>query len=280
MRLHAAVSANVLPVLVGALGVAALEAYADVVFGGRLVKVHVTPTLIEPADLFGRPDPEHQVYVPHHSHLLDAVLATRDVGSAMVLLEGINRGPTESYLVPLLTHRGPIQLFHEAALASDTVPAAVEWPRGLRLAATCVAGPTSLPVSPDLWAHAVAIEVAPLEDAHSAGAHAISEFPIDGGVIPEVDVSPESLSALVGACPDARSCRATMIRFARCFAALNGSEAELRRAVAETSVVPLIAGFTMEEERLTALAAITGVLGAEHAAALRELEVRLRRSIA
>lgn len=279
MRLHAAISANVMPVLCGPLAVAALDAYADVVFGGRLVKVHVTPTLMEPADLFGAVDVERRMYRPHRSHLLDAVVAVQDLGSAMVVLEGINRGPTESYLVPLLTHRGPIQLFHESDVATDDIPAAIEWPRGLRLAATCVAGPTSLPVSRDLWANSVAIEVAPLAElAQGAVAQGRSEFAIDGGVLTEVDVSPDLLASLITTFPEARSCLSAMNRFARAFLSLNSNEPELRRALVEAALLPIISGIAMEDQRTSALEAIGRELGAD-ANELRELELRLRRSI-
>ena len=79
----------------------------------------MTSAIADVQDLFGKL--EHGTFVPHPAGLLDIIRAAREhEGPFLVVLDGINRGPTESYLLPLLrlvrNHKASIPLFHPQAI--------------------------------------------------------------------------------------------------------------------------------------------------------------------
>jgi hypothetical protein len=105
-------------------------------------------------------------FIPHTDGLVDVLAAARqNDGLVIVVIEGINRGPTESFFLPVLraaVGRGPlISIFHPYAVSDDDpyrVESRLEWPGNALLAATVVEGPTTLPVASDIWAFAALIE--------------------------------------------------------------------------------------------------------------------------
>ena len=155
--IHAALASRFVPIVSGARALEALEAYAHVMCAGRQLVVEVTSAIADVQDLFGKL--EHGNFVPHPAGLLDIIRTAREhAGPLLVVLDGINRGPTESYLLPLLrlsrNHAASIPLFHPQAInPSDPYrsEARVKWPANLLLAATVIEGPTTLPVAPDVW---------------------------------------------------------------------------------------------------------------------------------
>jgi hypothetical protein len=102
---------------------------------------------------------ENRTFVPHPAGLIDVVRAAREnEGPFLVVLDGAYRGPTDSYLRPLIrpvrNHAASIPLFHPQAIdASDPYrsEARVQWAPNLLLAATAIEGPTTVPVAPDIW---------------------------------------------------------------------------------------------------------------------------------
>src|SRR5262249_42177623 len=127
--------AGLMPVTLGPGALAELVAYAHGACGDRLHIIHVSPSALQPRDLDEASG----------GGLAAAAVAASDIdGLSLVVLEGANRSPLEGSVVPLLQMMG--------VGLSPLAPA-----RGLRLAATLVAGATTVPVSSQLWSHATAI---------------------------------------------------------------------------------------------------------------------------
>ncbi|MBS1984405.1 MAG: hypothetical protein JST16_09540 [Bdellovibrionales bacterium] len=173
--IHAAFAGALLPVLGGSHAVEALQAYAQVVAAGRCVVVQVTSAVADIQDLFGRVVQGR--FIPEASGLIDIIrAASSSSGLFVVVLDGINRGPTESYLLPLVRsvvrRGGEISLFHPAGVSSSDPyrgEARLKWPENLLLAATVLEGPTTLPVAPALWADGVYIDVQAVPRVGAAG---------------------------------------------------------------------------------------------------------------
>lgn len=163
--LHAAFASGLLPVVAGSRAIDALHAYAHVATGGRSLLIQANSALADVQDIFGRV--AQRRYVPHPAGLIDIVRAARKSdGLFLVMLDGINRGATESFLLPLMRtavrHSGAIALFHPSAVEPGDpyrMERRIEWPRHLLLAATLVEGPTTLPVAPDVWNDSVLIQM-------------------------------------------------------------------------------------------------------------------------
>jgi hypothetical protein len=89
------------PIITGARRLEALEAYAHVMCGGRVLTVEATSAIADVQDLFGKL--ENRTFVPHPAGLIDVVRAAREnEGPFLVVLDGAYRGPTDSYLLPLI----------------------------------------------------------------------------------------------------------------------------------------------------------------------------------
>ena len=99
--LHAAFASGLLPVVAGSRAIDALYAYAQVATAGRSVTVQATTSVADVQDLFGRV--AERRFIPHPAGLIDIVRAARkSEGLFLVILDGINRGATESFLLPLM----------------------------------------------------------------------------------------------------------------------------------------------------------------------------------
>jgi hypothetical protein len=102
----------------------------------------------------------------------------------IVVLDGFNRAPAESYLLPLLRsaqgardgdHRRSIPISAIGSLDRDDPYRSigrVEWPANVLLAAIPVAGTAALPVSNDIWSSAVLIDLTDNSIATDAKARA------------------------------------------------------------------------------------------------------------
>lgn len=244
--IHATFVGGLLPVLGGSRAVEALQAYAHVVAGGRCAVVQVTSAVADVQDVFGRVVQGR--FVPEASGLIDIVRAANSsTGLFVVVLEGINRGPTESYLLPLIRsavrRSGEISLFHPMAVSSNDPyrgEARFRWPENLLVAATVLEGPTTLPVAPDLWADGAYVEV---------------QVGPRGGVPGEAgDISPELFQPDLGKV-DVEwmkeflpSAQGTAFRFESGLRTVVNDG--LRMAVARAVVVPVAASLADEAERL------------------------------
>lgn len=170
--LHLAFLSGSVPVLVGHQAYDILEAYADSVTGGKLLWVPISGTTYEPNDLLGKLDSTTRRFVPHPSGLLDVLLEAESSSElVLVVLDGFNRAPVETYLLPLLDARhdavtGKKNLRRIPLIAPGTTtrndPYAsvgrVSWPANALLALLPVEGSVTLPVPDFLWRHAVLLD--------------------------------------------------------------------------------------------------------------------------
>ena len=258
--IHAAFAGGLLPVVAGSRALEALQAYAHVVTGGRSIVVQATSALADVQDIFGRV--VERRFVPQAAGLIDIVRAARKSdGLFLVVLDGINRGATESYLLPLIRaavrRTGAISLFHPSAVEpSDPYrsEARFEWPKNLLLAATVIEGPTTLPVAPDVWSDSVLIQI-DLEGADS--------FPTGlSGDPSEIDPS----SSLFGSqasfefsewMQDALpSAQAVAGRFEGGLRTFSNDAATLQQNITKCILVPFLASIEDEEQRRTQIKAV------------------------
>lgn len=169
LYLHAAFLAGAVPVLTGPKAYGALMAYASAVAGGRLLWIPVPSSAFEPQDLLGRPDPTFRRIVPHPGGLLETLTLRAGEALSVIVLEGFNRAPVESYLMPLLevhhdagTARGgrTIPVFSGEVDPGDPFQAysRVQWRPEALLAMLPVAGTAVLPVPASFWRHAILID--------------------------------------------------------------------------------------------------------------------------
>jgi hypothetical protein len=289
-RLHSTFAARLMPVLCGARSMDALGAYAHVATSGRIITVQVTTALSEVGDVFGRVDSARRNFIPHPAGLIDVALAAqKSDGLMLVVLDGANRGATESYLLPLLRaalwRSGSVALFHPSAVAASdpySSQARIEWPKNLLLAATLVEGPTSLPVSPDIWGESVLIQT-DLDEAQTGSVQALPE-------VSEVDPESELLSPSKfedgGASESfedllkSSSYREVANRFEGALRLVHTDAAILQREVANGIVLPFLASIADDEARASAVAEVQKILGAKNAQGFGEAVDAARRRLA
>lgn len=277
--IHAAFAGGLLPVVSGSRALEALHAYAHVVTGGRRLVVQATSALADVQDIFGRV--MERRFVPHAAGLIDVVRAARKSdGLFLVILDGINRGATESYLLPLiraaLRRTTGISLFHPSAVeAGDPyrLDARVEWPKNLLLAVTVIEGPTTLPVAPDLWSDSVLIQT----DLEGAGAiptglgSDASEVSPSSGLL----ASQPSFENLEWIQEVVLSAQAVAGRFEGGLRTVLSDMATIQQSITKCILVPHLASIEDEEHRRTLMKAIEKV----GSTALEPLVLAARRSV-
>ena len=287
-RIHSAIRAGLLPVLAGPRALNALEAYARVTCGGRIFRLNVAPSFLEPGDLFGKLDPVRGVFLPHPAGLADVLeIARRSPGLALVVVEGANRAPTESYLLPVIQcalGKVNLKLFHPALISSEDTYrnlAEIQWPSNVLLSATIVEGPTTLPLSRNLWDTAVLIETDG-ETPKSSPTPEFAELDPEGDLV-VLTGSPDEIAAEhFDNIPGYESLREASERYLRALACFEGDEGQLGQALVESTILPSIASIDEEDERdemltrLTESGKSTGLEPAELVALAR----RIRRRIA
>jgi hypothetical protein len=250
LQLHAVIAARLMPVALGPGAIAAVAAYAQAACGTRLSILHVSPGFIHPRDIDSAPE------------LLAAAAAAKDIdGLSLLLLEGANRCPLEASVVPLLQ-------VGEAGLA----PVA-PW-TGFRLAATLVAGATTVPVSPQLWSHAVALYPEPRPVIQQAAAPP-GDVSLSGALMALGDVPNTEIDELIGAWPDCSELRPVLERFGAALARFYSEPSRLRGALLEGVVLPYLVTTLGAEEQEDALSKLLR----ESDAALIEVTKRLRRRL-
>lgn len=268
LQLHAAVAAGLVPVLMGPGALAILAAYAHAACGARLAVLHVSPAFIQPHDLLGTA--LAGTFEPHATGLLCAGAAALGVdGASLLVLEGANRSPLESSLVPLLQLR-------DAGLPviAPQLADAVQIPPGLRLAATLVAGATTVPVTPQLWCHAVALSADPAPVV--VGVAAPGDLPLASDLFALGDVPTEAVESLVEAWPDCNELRPTLERFGAALARLYSDGPRVRSALLEGVVLPFVVSTLSDDEQEDALTKLAGATDSTLAAAAKRLRRRLR----
>lgn len=85
-----------MPIITGARRLEALEVYAHVMCGGRVLTVEATSAIADVQDLFGKL--ENRTFVPHPAGLIDVVRAARE-----------NEGPFLVVLVAATAIEGRLQ---------------------------------------------------------------------------------------------------------------------------------------------------------------------------
>lgn len=251
--IHAAFATGLVPIVTGARALEALEAYAHVMCGGRVLVVEVTSAIADVQDLFGKL--EGRIFTPHSAGLIDALRAAREhEGPFLIVLDGANRGPTDSYLLPLIrlvrNRAASIPLFHPQAIDPSNAyrsEARVQWPPNLLLAATAIEGPTTLPIATDVWNESIL-----------AVAEADSEFtgPTELGESSEVDGasnlldSPPARDPLDWISEELPRLHGLARRMAGGLAALNTDPAMQQAAITRSIVVPHVASIPGDEERM------------------------------
>lgn len=264
--IHAALASGFVPIVSGARALEALEAYAHVMCAGRQLVIEVTSAIADVQDLFGKM--ENGNFVAHPAGLLDIVRAAREhEGPFLVVLDGINRGPTESYLLPLLrltrNHTASIPLFHPQAIDPSSpyrAEARVQWPANLLLAATVIEGPTTLPVAPDIW-----------RDSILTAADADGDFTErkDLGESSEVDGSTGLLDAapardqLEWISEELPQLHGNAKRLAGAVTALISDSSAQQAIITKSLVVPYLASITNDDERAAEVARLQKTLNNE-----------------
>jgi hypothetical protein len=127
--------------------------------------VPVSAGYIDPTDLLGRVDPSSGRLVRHPCGLLDELLSPpTDELIHLVVLDGVNRAPVESYLLPLLACHADANVSrgrsyplvgaegHAASLGLSP-DGRVAWPPNVLLAGTIELGSTFLPLPSEAWRH-------------------------------------------------------------------------------------------------------------------------------
>jgi hypothetical protein len=164
LGLHAIFAAGVTPVVIGSVGYELLRAYASAVAGGRLHWISIGSSVMEPQDLLGRYDGPSGRIVPAACGLLDVVRDASQSGRLhVVVLEGFNRAPCETYLSPILevarSGRAGDEIraipLASPQVVSDDDPyrhlAQLAWPPSVLVACLPTDGSATLPVSSSVW---------------------------------------------------------------------------------------------------------------------------------
>jgi hypothetical protein len=171
VHIHCGFLAGAVPIIAGTRAFNSLAAYASAVAGGRLLWVPVPGSAFEPQDLLGRYDPATGTLVPHPGGLLNALLEARESDqTSVVVLDGFNRAPVESYLLPLLqcysdgwggSGRRSIPVA-PAGLVRGPEPypgiTRVAWSPNLLMAVIPSDANGTFPMSPSVWNHMVLID--------------------------------------------------------------------------------------------------------------------------
>lgn len=164
--LHAAFLSGKMPVVSGANALDVLGTYASLVTGNRLQWIPISPAILQPSDLFGKVESTTKHFIPHSSGLADLIIkASQDDIFYLVVFEGINRAPTNSYLEPILAcftsawsdiDVRALSIFHPSLIGKEdpfSAIASFQWPKNLLLAGTLSDGIT-LPISRSFWTNA------------------------------------------------------------------------------------------------------------------------------
>jgi len=264
--IHAALASGLVPFVSGARSLEALEAYAHVMCAGRVLIVEVTSAIADVQDLFGKL--ENRNFTPHPAGLIDVVRAARaNEGPFLVVLDGANRGPTESYLLPLIrlvrNRAASIPLFHPQAIdLSDPYrsEARLQWPTNLLLAATAIEGPTTLPVATDVWNESI-LAVADA-DGEFAGLTELGDpSEVDGssGLL----ASPPVQDPVDGISEELPRLHGLAKRMAGGLASLTMDKTGLRTAIARSIVVPHVAAIPDEDKCSAEVARLEKTFGKE-----------------
>lgn len=270
------------PVLSGSAAAEFLMDVGHAFFGGRVLVVPVTPTVLEPSDLLIRTHPESQNARP--TAILSALswaLANPDK-YVLLVLDGVNRSATEAYLLPLLrcvaNPRFSLQLPQPTSQLVGRQAHSVQWAPNLLVAGTLAEGPTTLAVSTDLWRYAALVDLDerpyPRQEPQP-GTIARSLFAALSGELPATARSAAELDLPDWASPYSE--RASELATALSVLGVDGSR---RMTFSVLSILlPLVPSLFEPGEVAGALAEIEQTIGPEANGKLVELYPRLARRL-
>jgi hypothetical protein len=196
-HIHSAFLSGAVPIVAGARAYEALAAYASVTAGGRLTWIPISGAAFEPQDLLGRFDPATRTIVPHPAGLLNVLLEARGSDRIhVVILDGFNRAPVDSYLLPILqchsdawTGSRPRSLAiappgHVQGPSAYVDVSRVTWAANVLLAMIPATGAGMFPVPEMLWDHAILID----SDGLGYGASSTAPLESEAEQIPSSEI--------------------------------------------------------------------------------------------
>lgn len=276
IHIHAAIVGGLVPIVAGSMSLVALMAYADVTCGGRCQVYHVSPSTFEPSDLLFRNASSYRIgdSSVDFREVVDA--ANRASGMCLVILEGCNRAPTESYLLPLLQQLS----FNTQILASDGTPVLI--PKNLRLAATLVEGPTSLPISRDIWGHCAALGVLPAQaETQPIITPGITELSAASGLMQPGDGQTPVADDLVSDYAEGAGFRKALARLERGIMKTYGDQNRVRYHLLENILLPTAVTLKPGTDRDQEIELVLNLVKAEdQKAKLKAMAKRYLRSLA
>ncbi len=267
LPLHAAISAQLVPVVMGPRALACLAAYSHAVCGDRLAVLHTSPAFCQPSDLIGRLNSRDSEVCPSSFERV-ASAATEVDGATILVLEGANRAPLESWLIPLLELREAKIAIRSADLSSE-----LHLPDGLRLSATVVDGATTVPVSPQLWLHAVALRA----DAELAvPCNECYDLPLSSELFYPGDIPQEPIDEILEAWPEGADLKIALERYGSALARFYSDGKRIYEALLHGLVCPYIATALDDDEQEDAVSKLGFASDSNFASALSTLRKRLR----
>jgi hypothetical protein len=108
-RLMSGFLSGLVPVVKGERAYEAIRLFANCVAGGRLNWIPISGSLFDPQDLFGTSDRSGK-FVPHPAGLLKTIKDAHGTPDSLtvVVLDGYDRAPIDSYLLPLMQSRADV----------------------------------------------------------------------------------------------------------------------------------------------------------------------------
>jgi hypothetical protein len=249
LPLHAAVIARLMPAALGPSALSLMAAYAKAVCGGRIAVIHVSPNVIQLRD----------IDVASGKGIFAIAEGNREVdGLSILLLEGANRSPLEASVIPML------QLDEIAPMRISTTP-------GIRVAATFIVGATTVPVSPQLWSHAVAVYPDPA--IPFLGESASGDVGLSSELLTFGDVPTGEIEEILNTWPDCQDLKPALTRYGSALCRFFPAERVMEELI-QGLVLPYVVTALSPDDQVRALDG-AGALNVRAVAAIR----RLRRTI-
>lgn len=169
-RLLSGFLSGLVPVVAGNRAYESIEIFARHVSGARLLWIPVSGSLYEPHDLFGFTDRSGK-FIPHPAGLLGAIHNANESPDTLfvIVLDGFNRAPIDSYLLPLLQckldcHVGGGTRFlplHSSLVKDGENPSVISarlfWPNNVLIALT-PSGDESFAPPREFWRYALLLD--------------------------------------------------------------------------------------------------------------------------
>ena len=224
VQIHCAAIAQLLVIAAGPRGLGALVAYTHATCGGRISVCSIGANVVGPTDF--------------PLSVADLALATEVAeevgGRSFVVLEGVNRGPIEGFLVPLL----------QAQAAG--LPTGWDGTR-LVIAATLANGVTAVPVTSEVWNSAIAV----IPDFGPSVPYSgpLGDVPFVSELMSLGDAPKESVAALIDEWPECRDLIPALERYGSAVTRFVENEPQVGKALLHGLAIPhLLTQSTNEQQ--------------------------------